>query len=318
MALSRAASALAQRLIREQFQNRPFMLWINSISHFQGEIAKHLAPAAQFRVFDSTDALMMYERNENAAQLKQKHRLLESSDAVLCVNEHVMGRVAHPVKQIFPNCTEFGAFQRKDPNFQLAPLYPKPPGAVYIGFTGLLSGDLIDVDLLHALFTQFSKYQFVFVGETNRPSLLARLKTYSNFHFIPEVGYETLPAIVQGFDAAIIPHLDSDYSRGNDFNKVLDYLACGVPVVSTPSSNAEKYDDVVYMANSIREFAHVLEQLATRNHPHDPVPGMALARRQSWAQKVPELVEWLWDQQLDAQRAHQPAGAGLVSLSGAY
>jgi glycosyltransferase involved in cell wall biosynthesis len=317
-AARRATAELGQKLIKEIFLNRPYLLWINSITHFQSQIAEQLMPGAQFRVFDSSELLMMYQRRGDSEQLKQKTAILKGCDVALCANEQVMAQVTHPAKRVLSNCTEFSVFQQYDPQVQLAPLFPKPAGATYIGFTGMLTADRIDFDLLHAVFTRFPSLRFIFVGSTNRPSLLARLKTYPNFHHIPDVRDDLLASIIHQFDVAIVPELDNDYTRGSDGTKILDYLACGIPVLSTMSPNIEKYGESVYFAGSVWEFSHSLERLVTNGRKHEPQFGIAFAQQNSWCHKVPQFVDWLFDRERDQVRGARPVGESLVSTLRAY
>ena len=113
---------------------------------------------------------------------------------------------------------------------------------------------------------------------------------------------------------AIVPHLNNEYTRGNDLLKILDYFACGVPVVSTPSSNAGRYGHALYLAESALAFGNRIERLVSGLQRHNPAPGLAIARERSWENKVPGLVPWIFgqdDANADPQRKplHRHAGA---------
>jgi glycosyltransferase involved in cell wall biosynthesis len=316
-ATRRAVAELGQKLVAEYFRNRPYLLWINSIAHFQAQLAEQLMPDASFRVFDSSDMLMMYQR-QGGEYFKQANAILKKSDVALCSNERVMENIEHPVKCVLSNCTEFKAFQQPDSQLSIAPLFPKPPGSVYIGFKGMLTPERIDFDLLHAIFTRFPNYKFIFVGSTNRPALLARLKTYKNFHHIPEVPQEVLASIVSQLDVAIVPELDNDYTRGSDGTKILDYLACGVPVLSTTSPNGDVFVESIHVAGSVWEFSYSLERLISASRPHEPRFGLMVAQKNSWCNKVPQFVDWMFERQRERERSAQTVGARLVSTMKAY
>jgi glycosyltransferase involved in cell wall biosynthesis len=292
-AVIRSAEAVAE-LITGHLKKRPFVLWINSLAHYQGHIAEHLGPSAEFRIFDGSEPFLMHERTGSPERLGQQRRILQSSDAVLCANQHVMTRIAHPVKHVFPNCTEFADPQPRRNEFRMPPLLPKPAGAVYVGFVGTLSEDRIDIDLLHSLFTRFPAYLFVFVGHANKPGLLARLKNYPNFRFVPEVSHADLRPMIESFDAAIVPHLYGASSRGADLQRVLDYLACGVPVLSTNTPEMENFGAAVYVARSMWEFGNFLERVVSGDIMHNPDTGREIAREGSWSRNVPKLAEWVF------------------------
>jgi glycosyltransferase involved in cell wall biosynthesis len=317
-AARRAITELGQMLVKDYFQNRPYLLWINSITHFQAQLAEQMMPGAGFRVFDSSDLMMMYQRN-GGEQIKRAGAILKNSDVALCSNERALKHLPHPTKCVLSHCTEYTVFQQAGAvQPEMPPLFPKTPGAVYIGFTGMITVERIDFDLLHAIFIRFPNYHFIFVGTTNRPSMLARLKSYPNFHYIPEVREEVLGAIIHQFDVAIVPELDNDYTRGSDGTKILDYLACGVPVLSTTSPNGEKFGESVHVAGSVWEFSYLLERLVTKSRPNEPQFGKTVAQRHSWRQEVPRFLDWMFERRREQERSAQTIGGRLVSTAKAY
>jgi glycosyltransferase involved in cell wall biosynthesis len=185
----------------------------------------------------------------------------------------------------------------------MPPLFPKHPGATYIGFSGVISEDRIDIDLLHSLFTRFSSFQFLFIGTTNKPSLVARLKAYPNFHFIPEVPHSDMAGIIQSFDAAIVPLRENESTRGVDLLNILDYFACGVPVVSVINSNVESFGQAIYVARSMWEFGNLLERVISGDIVHNPEAGREIAREKSWSRSIPELLDWIFERAPAARHA---------------
>jgi glycosyltransferase involved in cell wall biosynthesis len=316
-ATRRAIAELGQKLVKEYFCNRPYLLWVNSITHFHSQLAEQLMPEAGFRVFDSSDLLMMYQRN-GGEYSKRASAILKSSDVAVCSTARTMKSIDHPVKCVVPHCTDYKTFQRRETQPGISPLFPKPPGSVYVGFKGMLTPERIDFDLLHAIFTRFPQYKFLFVGSTNRPSLLARLKTYKNFHYIPEVREEVLASIINQLDLAIVPELDNDYTRGSDGTKILDYLACGIPVLSTTSPNGEAFADSIHVAGSVWEFSYQMERLVTKARPHEPQFGMMVAQQNSWCNKVPQFVDWMFDKQREQERGSLTVGGRLAATMKAY
>jgi glycosyltransferase involved in cell wall biosynthesis len=316
-ATRRAVAELGQKLVQEVFQGRPYLLWINSITHFQAQLAEQLLAGAAYRVFDSSDLLMMYQRN-GGEPMKRMNGILNGCDAAVATNERTLANLAHPVKSVLSHYTEYNTFQNYDPDFEMAPLFPKPAGAVYLGFTGTLTAERIDFDLLHAVMTRFPSYQFIFVGTTNRPSLLARLKEYKNFHHIPEQSEQALASIIRQFNIAIVPELDNDYTRGCDGTKILDYLACGIPVLSTVSPSGDKFGESITVAPSVWSFCNLLERLVMEKGRFEPKFGMMVAQNNSWCNQVPQFVDWLFDKRKEQAREAQTVGGRLISTVKAY
>jgi glycosyltransferase involved in cell wall biosynthesis len=284
-----AARYIGALLDREYIRGCPYVLWMNSPDPLSVNLAHVMAARAALRVFDASDDFSTFD-SSNAKQLDY---LTALADVVVCVNEHVCSKLSHRRKMVFRNCTDFDTFQRADPHFTLQPFFPKPANAIYIGFTGGANSNRIDRALLEHLFRRFPTYQFLFIGYSNDAALVEWIRSAPNAAFIPEVPYNNLPFIVRSFDVAIVPHIDNEHTRGNDLLKILDYMACGVPVVTTPTSNVERYGAAVYVAKEPDGFADHIESLVSGKLSHDPTLGLAIARERSWQLRVPELASGL-------------------------
>jgi hypothetical protein len=92
---------------------------------------------------------------------------------------------------------------------------------------------------------------------------------------------------------AIVPHLDNANTRGNDLLKVLDYFACGVPVVTTRCSNVSKYGEACRIVATHEDFIDAVEQILRGESVPDPALGIAIARSRTWDRQVQDLLPWL-------------------------
>ncbi len=253
------------------------MLWINSITHFQAQLAEQLMPGAQFRVFDSSEMLAMYGRS-GSEHMKRATEILNGCDVALCSTVQALEQVSHPAKYLLADSKESRTLPPGDIQLDLPPLFPKPAGAVYVGFTGMMTAEKIDFDLLHAIFMRFPEYRFIFAGSTNRSSLPVRLKSYPNFHHIPNVSVEILASILHQLDVAIVPELHDGLTRGSDGSTILDYLACGVPVLTTNLPGGRNHGKAVHVASSVWEFSYLLERLVAAHQSRGPVTSAAIDR----------------------------------------
>jgi glycosyltransferase involved in cell wall biosynthesis len=270
-ATRRAVAEVGQRLVKQYFRHRPYLLWINSMTHFQAQLAEQLMPDAEYSVFDSSDHLMMYTRN-GGEHVAQANAILNGCDVAVCASEPAMEQISHPVKYLLSGGMETKLLKPTDAPLDLPPLFPKAAGSVYIGFMGMLSAERTDFDLLHAAFLRFPHYQFVFVGSANRASLLSRLKSYPNLHHLSDVPEELIASLIGQFDVAIVPELDNYYTRGSDSGRIFDYLACGIPVLSSNARDRDKFGDTIQVAPSVWEFSYQLERLIATPKPNHTAP----------------------------------------------
>ncbi len=280
-AAKRAVADVAHQFLTDYVRRRPFVLWINSITHFQALLAEQLMPPAKYRVFDSGNLLMMYQRS-GGEPARQSSGILKGSDLAICGNAQSMALVDHPKKYLIPDCGEATTLRSGYAELDLPPLFPKPPGAVYIGFTGMLTEERTDCDLLHAVLERFPAYQFIFAGHSNRSSLIAKLKSHPNFHYIPEAQDDVLRAIIHQCDVAIVPEIGIDSSRCEDGSRILDYLASDVPVLSSSYSSKAKFGDAIHIAPSIWEFSFQLERLVSTPRQEVRTDGLLLSGPERW------------------------------------
>jgi glycosyltransferase involved in cell wall biosynthesis len=105
-----------------------------------------------------------------------------------------------------------------------------------LGFFGLVA-DWIDLDLLARIAGRFSSGSLVILGKvTTDVSSLSRI---SNVHFLGQKPYADLPAYCKAFDVALMPFKINELTLAANPLKVREYLAAGLPVVSTPVPEVE-------------------------------------------------------------------------------
>src|SRR6185437_12289497 len=100
-----------------------------------------------------------------------------------------------------------------------------------IGYFGLMSSDWVDVDLLAAVAERYSEGSVVLLGKVAMD--LKPLARLSNVHVLGRKPYSTLPGYCKAFDVGLIPFPISEVTLNSNPLKAREYLAAGLPVVST-------------------------------------------------------------------------------------
>jgi glycosyltransferase involved in cell wall biosynthesis len=106
-----------------------------------------------------------------------------------------------------------------------------------LGFCGHVAADWVDFNLLRHVAESFPGGSVVLVGQIDAD--VSDLRKLPNVHFIGRKLYETVPAYCKGFDVALIPFRISDLTLSCNPLKSREYLAAGLPVVSTPIPEVE-------------------------------------------------------------------------------
>jgi glycosyltransferase involved in cell wall biosynthesis len=160
---------------------------------------------------------------------------------------------------------------------------PKP----VIGFFGLIA-DWVDVELMAGVAQHFSEGSLVVLGKaTTDISLLTNLK---NVHVLGRKPYEMLPAYSKGFDVALNPFRINELTLNANPLKVREYLAAGVPVVSTPIPEVEVLN-LCRIANGLTETVREIE--AILKEPGSRLERSEAIRGESWEARLEEIRAYL-------------------------
>ena len=128
-------------------------------------------------------------------------------------------------------------------------------------------------------------------------------------HWVGPVDREQLPAHLAALDVGLTPYADSLFNRRSYPLKTLEYLAHGVPVVSSDVPPLTGLDDRwVSAAATPEEFARLVRAVAHR--PRDVDAVRRSVEGQGWYDRGTRLLAWLapHDDGQDAGRALEPAG----------
>jgi len=152
-----------------------------------------------------------------------------------------------------------------------------------IGFFGLIA-DWVDVKLMAEVAKHFSEGSLVLLGKATTD--ISGLESLPNVHLLGRKPYADLPAYCKGFDVALMPFVLNELTLNANPLKVREYLAAGLPVVSSPIPEVEVLG-LCRIANgpeaTIREIEMALKD-----------PGPSLARsdaisNESWEARVEEI-----------------------------
>jgi len=155
-----------------------------------------------------------------------------------------------------------------------------------LGFWGLIQ-DWVDVDLIAAVARARPAWSITLIGDIATD--VSALRGLENVHLLGRRPYLTLPKYAAAFDIGIIPFKLNDLTRAVNPIKLREYLAAGLPVVSTALPEAENYQPHVRTANGAQQFVAACE--AAR---YDDNAKLASMRREAmgsetWDAKVNEI-----------------------------
>ncbi|MPQ99442.1 glycosyltransferase [Modestobacter sp. I12A-02628] len=128
-----------------------------------------------------------------------------------------------------------------------------------IGFFGALDDFVVDFDLLERVAVELPDASLVLVGSSSHP--MERLTRHPNVHWLGRRPYAEIAGYGAGFDVALMPWVDQPWIHRCNPIKLKEYLALGLPVVSTPFAELDHYRDRVRVADADGFVAAVRESL---------------------------------------------------------
>lgn len=235
-------------------------------------------------VFDSVDE----PSDEFAAWKPYYYRAVASADLVLCTSQklHNMARAINPHVYLIPNGCDYQYFSRAARKEMPLPYELKHLTGPIVGYIGVMA-TWCDLELVDKLARAYPQYNLVMVGPLYN---VGRVPHRPNLHWLGFKAYEQLAAYAQAFDVGIIPFRQSSMTESVNPIKMWEYMAAGMPVVTTALPEARIYSDIIYCSDDHAAFIDNV-RLAIENDTEEKRQlRMALARQNSWESRALEIT----------------------------
>ena len=193
--------------------------------------------------------------------------------------------------------------------FEGRPAAPPPEVAALARPLAVYAGAIeswFDADLVRETARLLPRWSFVLVGPMRGPS--GGLGGLANVHLLGPRSYESLPALFAAADAGIVPFRLTPMTHAIHPIKVYEYLAAGLPVVSTPMDETAAMGAPITLASGAQEFARALEAACVPD-PAARLERRAYARRNSWDARWARLAAELG---LPGRETRLAAAGGLL------
>lgn len=232
--LDAAAAKEAQRRLLAGFleangaADRQFVAWFYTpmALDFADEIE------ADVVVFDCMDELSSFRGAPPQLALRETE-LLARADLVFTGGRSLFEakRDRHPRVYCFPSSIDVA-------HFAAARIGPADPADQFdiprprLGFFGVID-ERMDIDLVAALAARRPDWQFVMIGPTAKLDPAA-LPQADNLYWFGGRPYTALPEYLGNWDLGVMPFAMNEHTRFISPTKTPEFLAAGLPVVSTP------------------------------------------------------------------------------------
>jgi glycosyltransferase involved in cell wall biosynthesis len=213
----------------------------------------------QSLVYNRSDRHSEFPEADRATIEVMEQDLLRSADSVLYVSRDLMAdeRALTGDRAAFLDHGVDVEHFRPRPADELPADLRALPGP-RIGFFGALDDFVVDFDLLEHVAAEIPEASLVLIGDSTYP--MERFARYGNVHWLGRRPYEEIPAYGSGFDVAIMPWVDTPWIHRSNPIKLKEYLALGLPVVSTEFAELEDYRDRVRTATDPAGFVTAIRE----------------------------------------------------------
>lgn len=152
-----------------------------------------------------------------------------------------------------------------------------------LGYIGWIT-DWFDEVLVAELARRLDGWQLHLVGPRGLTREGRARLNLPNVHFFGPQPYSALPNLMADFDVAMIPFRITDLTLATNPVKLYEYLAAGLPVVSTLMPEVVRFEKrgAVECYETARELAIACDRLATTR---EPGRCQAIAQQHSWTSR---------------------------------
>lgn len=213
-----------------------------------------------------------------------------------------------------PNPCDFKHFNQATQPIAVASALSKIPQP-RLGFVGALSRYKVDAELLQYVAETRPDWNIVLLGQVGEGEPGVRfdeLFCLPNVHFLGPQPYRELPHYLKGFQVALLPCPNNGYTQNMFPLKFFEYLAAGLPVISTNLPALEEYKETCYLCDTKESFVASIEKAIENSQKRAPIiqRGIQLAKQNTWDLRVDSMLSILRKKSFNA-----PVFQHLESLS---
>lgn len=247
-----------------------------------------LARARGFTVaYDVMDDWMEFSRVGQAFWYDEafERHLLGTAEAVFAVNEPLARHLEDlgceaPV--VVPNGVSPAIAEVDEER-------PLERGAVTVGYFGYLAGAWFDWDLLAGAVRNRPEWRFHLIGYGGGPE---GLELPPNVVLLGKKPQKQLAAFARNWDVAVVPFKAERLAAGADPIKTYEYLAMGLPVVTTGAFPPAGAEHLVKRAADLAEFLALVEE-AARTQERGRAARVAFAAGCTWEARALRILREL-------------------------
>lgn len=253
---------------------------------------------------------------EAAPVAESEQRLLQMADLVFATSSRLVDRARrqNPRVHRMPAGVAFERFEEVRLSDSAPPddlrALPRP----IVGYVGGVN-QRIDEELVVEVARRLPSFSFVFVGPTRGD--MSAIRRCANVHLLGPRPHDQIPHYIKGFDVAVIPYRLTAFTHHIYPVKLNEYLAMGVPVVSTGLLEIRafvgEHPGAAAIAGTVDEFVAATHTAVRFDRDEARARRVEIARANSWTSRLTRMNAIIKERLSDADLGSTARPPGGVS-----
>ena len=296
--LNRTLVARQIRKALKQFPRQPVQVWsfAPDVDYLVGRFDEEID------LYYCVDEFSEFSGYDREAIQRLERRLIERCDVVVTTAGNLQDAKSqlHPNTHLVTHGVSYEHFARARDDAVQVPKAMHGMRAPVFGFFGMIA-DWIDLDLIAELARRRPEWSFVLLGQPS--TSIDVCADLPSVHLLGQVPFDALPGYCKAFDVGLIPFRINRLTLHVNPIKLREYLAAGLPVVSTDLPEVQRYRPHVRIGRSVDEFEKACEQALQERTAHHCELRQAAVRNETWRDKVEQLSSLVDDVLVKPNRA---------------
>lgn len=218
---------------------------------------------------------------------QHEKKLIEKSDLIIAPSDALILKFPKDRTRKLSHGVDFSLFEQSCGRADDLPHDDKP----IAGFYGSLSSWL-HVELIHEVMSSMPHWNFVFIGKEEAD--MSALKGLTNSFFLGPKDHAQLPSYCQHWQASLLPFRHNAQIMACNPLKLSEYLATGVPIISTDFPAIVPFRHLVQRADSADAFIEALEMSRHLMELKEFTPSLQNSvSGETWANKANTVSQWI-------------------------
>ena len=275
------------RRLKHMRMDRPILLATNPIA---AEILDNIS--AKLIIYYILDNYEEMPHHYRAYTRQLEARIIDRADLIFATAQPLVERKSRPGRPVIllPQGVDFEHFHSPVARRTMVPDDLASIPAPRILFMGLLA-PWVDVELLAAVARAYPDASLVLLGPVRTE--VQALRQEPNTYFLGQQPYADIPRYLAHCDVALIPFRQNSLTQFVNPLKLLEYMAAGLPVISTPLPHLTTFDDLVHCARTSDEFVEQVGRALRNFSPEARARCIAVAQENSWDRRAEQFSHYV-------------------------